>query len=121
MSIANGGGSNPQAAGRIAVVGGRELVMGYRLLGVDDAYVASSGDAQKRVMDLFNSNDYSLIILGNDVRKSLSQGARSKLESSIIPLVVFMPSPDSKEVEEESLSLLARRVLGVDLKVNAAK
>ena len=39
-----------------------------------------------------------------------------KLESSIVPLVVFMPSTEA-EVAEESLSRLAKRVLGVDIKV----
>ena len=43
---------------------------------------------------------------------------KEKLESSIMPLVVFMPSLDS-QANEESLSILARRVLGVDIKVSA--
>ena len=112
-------GRSTEQSGRIAVVGGRELVLGYRLLGVDDAFTVGPDDAQKTLMDLFSSNKYALIIVGNEVRRRLSQSAKTKLESSIVPLVVFMPSPNSKEVEEESLSLLARRVLGVDLKVNA--
>jgi V/A-type H+/Na+-transporting ATPase subunit F len=107
-------------SGKIAVVGDRELVVGYRLLGVEDAFVATKEDAQKVMMDLFNSNSHALIIAGNEVRRALSPTAREKLESSIIPLVVFMPPVDSSAVgEEESLAILARRVLGVDLKVSA--
>ncbi|MGH2639270.1 MAG: V-type ATP synthase subunit F [Rhabdochlamydiaceae bacterium] len=106
-------------SGKIAVVGERELVMGYRLLGVEDAFIPGQDEAQRMLMDLFNSNKYGLIIVGSTMRKRLSRSALDKLESSIIPLVVFMPSLDSKEANEESLSLLARRVLGVDLKVNA--
>lgn len=106
-------------SGKIAVVGDRELVLGYRLLGVEDAFVAGREDAQKVVMDLFNSNNYGLIVAGDEVRKVLSPTAREKLESSIIPLVVFMPPLDSAAPQEESLAILARRVLGVDLKVNA--
>jgi V/A-type H+-transporting ATPase subunit F len=105
-------------SGKIAVVGERELVLGYRLLGVEDAFIASGSEAQKIVMDLFNSNNYGLVVVGNEARMALSAGTREKLESSIIPLVVFMPSLNS-QATEESLSLLARRVLGVDLKVNA--
>jgi V/A-type H+-transporting ATPase subunit F len=108
-----------EQSGKIAVVGARELVLGYRLLGVEDTFVVEDQNAQRTVMDLFGSNKYGLIIVGNEVRKTLSRSARDKLESSIIPLVVFMPSLNSKEAEEESLLLLARRVLGVDLKVNA--
>lgn len=105
-------------SGKIAVVGDRELVVGYRLLGVEDAYIVGKDDAQKVLMDLYNSNKYGLIIVGSEVRRALSQVSREKVESSIIPLVVFMPSIGSQETEE-SLSILAKRVLGVDLKVNA--
>jgi V/A-type H+-transporting ATPase subunit F len=103
-------------SGKIAVVGERELVLGYRLLGVENAIVAARDDAQKVVMDLFNAGSYGLLIVGDGVRKGLSAATREKLESSIIPLVVFMPALDS-EASEESLSTLARRVLGVDMKV----
>jgi len=106
-------------SGKIAVVGDRELVLGYRLLGVEDAFIATKAESQKVLMDLFNSNGYGLIIAGDEVRKALSTAAREKLESSIIPLVVFMPPIDSAAPQEESLSKLARRVLGVDLKVSA--
>jgi len=105
-------------SGKIAVVGERELVLGYRLLGVEDAFIVGKEDAVKVVMDLFNSEEYGLIIVGSEARKVLSSSLRDKLESSIIPLVVFMPSLDS-QASEESISLLARRVLGVDLKASA--
>jgi V/A-type H+/Na+-transporting ATPase subunit F len=112
------GKTNAQS-GKIAVVGDRELVLGYRLLGVEDAYITSKEDSQKVIMDLFNSNNHGLIIAGDEVRKALSTSAREKLESSIIPLVVFMPPINSAVGQEESLALLARRVLGVDIKVSA--
>lgn len=102
--------------GKIAVVGEKELVLGYRLLGVEDAVTVTRGDSQKAVMDLFNSGKYNLIIVGNEARRGLAQAVLEKLEASIVPLVVFMPSTDA-EVAEESLSKLAKRVLGVDIKV----
>ena len=97
-------------------MGEKELVLGYRLLGVEDAFPVTGAEAQKTVMDLFNSGKYNLIIVGNEARKGLSAATKDKLESSIVPLVVFMPSTEA-EVAEESLSRLAKRVLGVDIKV----
>ena len=99
-------------------MGDRELVVGYRLLGVEDAFITGKEDSQRVLMDLLNSGRYGLIIVGSEVRKMLHQSFREKLESSIIPLVVFMPAIGVQE-SEESLSTLAKRVLGVDLKVNA--
>ena len=98
------------------MVGEKELVLGYRLLGVEDALPVGRAEAQKTVMELFNSGKYNLIIVGNEARKGLSAATKDKLESSIVPLVVFMPSTEA-EVAEESLSRLAKRVLGVDIKV----
>lgn len=105
--------------GKIAVVGEKELVLGYRLLGVEDSIPVGREEAQKTVMELFNSGKYNLIIVGNEARKGLSAATMDKLESSIVPLVVFMPSPDSAAGEEESLSRLAKRVLGVDIKMGS--
>jgi V/A-type H+-transporting ATPase subunit F len=102
--------------GKIAVVGEKELVLGYRLLGVEDAIAVSRADSPKTVMELFNSGKFNLIIVGNEARKGLSAAMLDKLESSIVPLVVFMPSTDA-QVAEESLSRLAKRVLGVDIKM----
>ncbi len=98
------------------MVGEKELVLGYRLLGVEDAFPVGRADAQKTLMELFNSGKYNLIIVGSEARKGLSPATLEKLESSIVPLVVFMPSTDA-EVQEESLSRLAKRVLGVDIAV----
>ena len=77
---------------------------------------AGRAEAQKTIMELFNAGKYNLIIVGNEARKGLSAATMEKLESSIVPLVVFMPSTED-EVAEESLSRLAKRVLGVDIKV----
>lgn len=86
------------------------------MLGVEDAFAVGRADSQKTLMELFNSGKYNLIIVGNEARKGLSVATLEKLEASIVPLVVFMPSTDA-EVAEESLSKLAKRVLGVDIAV----
>jgi V/A-type H+/Na+-transporting ATPase subunit F len=103
--------------GKIAVVGEKELVLGYRLLGVEDAFPVSREDSQKTLMDLFNSDKYNLIIVGSEARRGLSPAMLEKMESSIVPLVVFMPSPQGQVAAEESLSRLAKRVLGVDIQM----
>jgi len=102
-----------QFVGNIAVVGERELVIGYRMLGVEDTYIVSKENASKIIQDLINSGKYSLIIISGEIRKMLHQSFVEKLESLLIPLVVFLPS--TKEEEEEPLAELAKRILGVDI------
>jgi len=106
-----------QVAGKIAVIGDRELALGYRLLGVDDTFIVSDSDAIQTVTNVFFSTDFSLIIIADQIRKKLPRLLIEKLEASLSPLVIFMPSP-SEQGEEESLAALAKRVLGIDLKVS---
>jgi len=101
--------------GRIAVVGDRELVIGYRLLGIDDTFIATE-EATDVMQKLFYSNEFGLIVASQSVRHALSPAFRAKVEASIEPLVIFMPSL-GEGVKEESISDLARRVLGVDIKM----
>ncbi|MEM0118480.1 MAG: V-type ATP synthase subunit F [Conexivisphaerales archaeon] len=108
--------SSTQVAGKIAVIGDRELALGYRLLGVDDTFIVSESEAVQTVTNIFNSDQFSLIIIADQIRKKLPRLLVEKLEASLAPLVIFMPSP-SEESEEESLAALAKRVLGIDLKV----
>lgn len=99
----------------IAVIGEREIVMGYRLLGVEDTFVVDNkNEAVKKMDELFSSHKYNLVIASQFVQESLSQITRSKIESSIDPLVLFMPSLEGT-IREESIAALAKRVLGINL------
>jgi V/A-type H+-transporting ATPase subunit F len=100
----------------IAVIGERELVIGYRLLGINDTYLVSGGgDESFKTMEmLFSSNKFAIIIASHFIRESLPQLFRLKVEASINPLVLFMPSLKGN-MHEESLSSLAKRVLGINI------
>lgn len=100
--------------GRIAVVGERELAIGYNLLGIEDTFITSGDDASKTIQDLFSSGNYSLIIISDAVRSSLPAIFRKKIEASIEPLVIFMPALEGN-IQEESISVLAKRVLGISI------
>ena len=101
-------------SGRIAVVGERELVIGYRLLGIDDTFVVSGEEASKTIQELFASGKFSLIIASDSVRNSIPPVFRKKIESSIEPLVIFMPAMEGN-IQEESIAALAKRVLGISI------
>jgi V/A-type H+/Na+-transporting ATPase subunit F len=100
--------------GRIAVIGERELVIGYRLLGIDDTFIVSGEEASKTIQELFVSGKFSLIIASDSVRNSIPAVFRKKIESSIEPLVIFMPAMEGN-IQEESIAALAKRVLGISI------
>jgi V/A-type H+-transporting ATPase subunit F len=100
----------------IAVIGERELVIGYRLLGISDTFLVSkdNNDAFRTMEMLFNSQKFAMIIASHFIRDSLPQLFKLKVESSIRPLILFMPSLTG-DMHEESLSSLAKRVLGINI------
>ncbi len=105
--------------GRIAVLGDRELVVGYRLIGIEDTFIVGedASEVRKLLQRLISSNEYALIIASHTVRSSLSGSFRENVESSIEPLVLFMPAFEGN-VQEESISSLARRVLGISIQMS---
>jgi V/A-type H+-transporting ATPase subunit F len=110
--------SKKESGRKIAVLGERELVMGYRLLGIDDTYTMSTDYAEvtKTLQRLMSSKEFALIIVSDSVRKALSEGFRESVETSIEPLVLFLPAFEGN-VEEESISSLAKRVLGISIQM----
>ena len=108
-----------ESSGRLAIVGDRELVIGYRLIGIDDTFIASDEDAGKKIQELYSSGEFGLIIASDSVRSRLSKKFLSEIEGSIEPLVLFMPSQQETTAEdEESIAALAKRVLGINMEIS---
>ena len=108
------------ASGRLAVVGDRELVIGYRLIGIDDTFIVSpEEDASKKIQELYSSGEFGLINASNSIRTKLSSKFLAEIEESIEPLVLFMPSQQEvSDEDQESIAALAKRVLGISIEVN---
>jgi len=103
-----------ESSGRIAVVGERELVIGYRLLGIEDTFIVTGEEASKTIQEVYSSGKFSLIIASDAVRNVLPNVFRKKIEASIEPLVLFMPAMEGN-IQEESIAALAKRVLGISI------
>lgn len=105
--------------GKLAIVGDRELVIGYRLIGIDDTFIDDDEDASKKIQKLYSSDEYGLIIASNSIRAKLPSKFLSEIEESIEPLVLFMPSQkETTEEDEESIASLAKRVLGINIEMS---
>lgn len=103
-------------AGRTAVIGERELAIGFRLIGLQDVVEVTPATASAEFQKLMNRDDINLVVASEGVRHRLSENQRVQAEGSLHPLVVFVPSPTG-EYEVESLAALAKRVLGISLQV----
>ncbi len=101
-------------SGRICVVGERELVIGFRLIGLSDSYIATGEEGAKKVMELLRDSSYSLIMVSESIKEFMDPRQRRMADSSSDPVVVFIPLPGGQDLE--SVADLARRVLGVEIR-----
>lgn len=107
------------ASGRLAVVGDRELVIGYRLIGIDDTFIVDDEEASKKIQELYASGEFGLIIASDSVRSKIPSKILKEMEGSIEPLMLFMPSlKETTEEDEESIVALAKRVLGINIELS---
>lgn len=101
------------------VLGERELVIGFRLIGFRDVVEVTPATAAAEFKRAIESEAFSLVVASQSVAKALTESQRQHAEASLRPLVVFVPAPDGA-YEIESISALAKRVLGVSLAMPAA-
>jgi V/A-type H+/Na+-transporting ATPase subunit F len=99
---------------RTAVLGERELAIGFRLIGLQDVFEVTPENAVSEFQRVMTSGRYTLVIASQSIRPRLSESQRLNADNSITPLVVFVPTPTG-EYEVESINTLAKRVLGVTL------
>ena len=107
------------SSGKLAIVGDRELVIGYRLIGIDDTFIVDDETAVKKIEELYSSGEFGLVIASDSVRARLSRKFLAEIEGSIEPLILFMPSQkETGEEDKESIAALAKRVLGINIEVS---
>ncbi|MEM2142629.1 MAG: V-type ATP synthase subunit F [Candidatus Thorarchaeota archaeon] len=103
---------------RIAVIGDRETVIGFRMAGVAETSVpTSSEDARRRLLNYSRDPSIGLIM----ITESMAQGLEDTiLELSKAPLPVILVIPQSmgpKSAHEKVLRELVRRAVGVDINI----
>jgi vacuolar-type H+-ATPase subunit F/Vma7 len=104
----------PPDDGGTVVLGERELAIGFRLIGMKDVVEVTPDTAAHEFQKAMGAGRFSLVVASQSVRKTLTDAQRAAAESSLSPLVVFVPGPTG-EYEVESVETLAKRVLGVTL------
>ncbi len=103
---------------KIVVIGEREIVTGYRLIGVNEWYEIDGKEGAKKIISFLDRWDVGIIIASETIRPYLSQSERDRVDLTTRPLVVFVPSPKFKgERREEAIRDLAKRILGIDVGV----
>jgi len=106
----------PREPGRTLVLGERELAIGFRLIGFQHVVEVTSATAVPEFQRAMADERLSLVIASQSIRPLLTEAQRAHADSTLRPLVVFVPTPTG-EFEVETINDLAKRVLGVTLAV----
>jgi V/A-type H+-transporting ATPase subunit F len=102
-----------EGSGRICVIGERAIALGFRLIGIADSYEYTGEEGVSKLEELSKSKKYSVIFVSETLKKYMDKRLMTYYESVMNPLIMFIPLPG--EDNEESLSAMAKRILGVDI------
>ncbi len=100
--------------GRIAVVGERELALGFKLIGISDVFIAEGDEAVNIVNKIIRENEYELVLISESIKRHINAATAKRFESSLKPLIIFIPLKEM-EHRKETLEQIAKRVLGIDI------
>ena len=99
--------------GSIAIIAERELVLGFRLLGIENSFIAENVKAVEKLHDLLKEKKFSLIMVSESIKPHMDQKTLRMIDMLTDPVVVFIPLPGGQDLE--SVNDLAKRVLGVEI------
>ncbi|MGC8629135.1 MAG: V-type ATP synthase subunit F [Candidatus Micrarchaeia archaeon] len=102
---------------KIAIVGNELACTGFELAGVSDAYVATTAEEAKDIIEeLFGRGDIGIIGITSKLYKELASdpAMARKLELSTLPMVVELPEYGEWQ-SEDMLRKLIIRAIGIDL------
>ncbi len=102
---------------KIVVVGTRDVVNGFRLAGIKDAYECEDPWKAKEILqEIKDMNDVAIVIiprtLSSEIRDFINEW---KSEKGIYPVILEIP--DKKEVEEfeDPMREIVKRAIGIDI------
>lgn len=98
---------------KIAVIGERETALGFKLVGIKDAFILSGPEAASALRKFIEEKEYGLVIASNTILDYVNTSTLRAAETSLKPIVVFIPINEEKD--KESVEQLAKRVLGVNI------
>ncbi len=97
---------------KVVAVGSKAFVTGFVLSGVTGEYVSTSQAALRKVEELSKDPKVGLIMVSDDVAKSIRDELTLMRSKKAIPLIYEVPGPGSKKEKVEYRAML-RAILGV--------
>jgi V/A-type H+/Na+-transporting ATPase subunit F len=97
---------------KVVAVGGKAFVTGFALSGVSGEHVSSPDEALAKVEGLVRDPQVGLIMVSDEVSKSLGPRLTAIKAQRATPLIYEVPGPGSKK-EKVDYRVMLRSILGV--------
>ncbi len=99
---------------KIAVVGGRDYILGFKAVGVS-VFPAETGEEAAQALTAIMDGDYAAIFISEDFADELKD-ILAELREKPLPAVALIPGPrGSRGLALERLRQNARRAIGTDI------
>lgn len=105
----------PGLLDRVIVIGDSATVIGFKLAGVAEAYVAEGRDAERKLVELLDRENAGIIITNEGLLAQLDWRLKRKIEALAKPVVVGVPDKFGPSAQAESLAALIKRALGFEI------
>ena len=104
---------------KIAVIGGRETVMGFTALGLDARPVADAAEAKQVLKTLTRDNDdYAIIYIEENLAAEL-ESEISKFKDSPTPAIILIPGREGPlGLGQSALNAAVERAVGTNILEN---
>ena len=101
---------------KIAVIGGRDTVMGFKALGLETFPAADSAQALKTLRKLTkDSNDYAIIYIEETLAVNI-QSEIDKFKDSPTPAIILIPGREgSIGIGQSALKAAVERAVGTNI------
>lgn len=101
---------------KIAVMGGRDTVMGFKALGLETYPVSNDGEARQIFRQLTRTGDeYAIIYVEEGIAQTLSAEI-DRYKSSVTPAIILIPGRDgSMGLGLSALHAAVERAVGSDI------
>ncbi len=100
---------------KLAVIADNATATGFRLAGVEHTFALTGESAEKKLAELLSDSTFGILIVTERLVESCDWRLKKRIEATAKPVVVAIPDSQGPIEQSESLSMLIKRALGVDL------
>ena len=100
---------------KIAILGSRDAILGFKALGIDTVSVSDIAGAQEKIQEIYESSDYAALFITEDWIDKVS-GFLKDLPQKALPAIVAVPSQiGSTGAGLKNIKRLVEQAVGSDI------